>query len=173
MSWILYLKVMYFLTFPGANKVTKPKRGYISERRISQHKWRAVKNVVPSIPSISGQQTWDEATMPARWMARPLQECGEIRSDHHHDEGDENLVCFASTLGMWDMAGIWSIRGTMLVKIWCSSRADTSPAGPEYLLTTWEGGGAAPGPQGAISGPQLGSGPGPLVLQGQVAAGLI
>ena len=62
---------MYFLTFPGANKVTKPKRGYISEQRISQHKWRAVKNVVPSIPSISGQQTRDEATMPARWMAGP------------------------------------------------------------------------------------------------------
>ena len=76
----------------------------------------------------------------ARWMAGPLQECGEIRSDHHHDEGDENLVCFASTLGMWDMAGIWSIPSTMLVKIWCSSRADTSPAGPGYLLTTWEGG---------------------------------
>ena len=60
----------YFLTFPGANKVTQSRRGYISEPRISHHKWRATKIFVPSIPSISGQQTWDEATMAERWMAR-------------------------------------------------------------------------------------------------------
>ena len=70
----------YFLTFPGANKVTQSRRGYISEPRISHHKWRAVKIFVPSIPSISGQQTWDEATMAERdgWPG-PHQECGDLR----------------------------------------------------------------------------------------------
>ena len=37
----------------------------------------AVKNFVPSIPSISGQQTWDDATMPGDgWRAS--QECGDV-----------------------------------------------------------------------------------------------
>ena len=92
----------YFLTFPGANKVTQSQRGYISEPRISHHKWRAVKIFVPSIPSISGQQTWDEATMAERdgWPG-PHQECGDLRRVIRlMSSGDENLVCFASTLGM-------------------------------------------------------------------------
>ena len=71
------------------------------------------------------------------------------RSDQsdHSDEGDENLVCFASTLGMWDMAGIWSIRGTMLVKIWCSSGADIWHR-LMALVTTWGEGEGAGDPGG-------------------------
>ena len=143
----------YFLTFPGANKVTQSQWGYISEPRISHHKWRAVKIFVPSIPSISGQQTWDEATMAERdgWPG-PHQECGDLRLRRVisvMSSGDENLVCFASTLGMWDMAGIWSIRGTMLVKIWCSSGADIWH---RPMVTTWGGEGSAVDPGGPYLG---------------------
>ena len=161
----------YFLAFPGAMKVTKPVRGYISERRISQHKWLAVKNVVPSIPSISGQQTWDEATMPERWMA------GASSPRMWRDQSGVIIIL------MRVMKTLFALHQPWECEIWpgydpfvaqCLSKFDVAvePTHQLVLVTSIsvsrppEGGGEGWVPQGVISGPQLGPGPGPLLLQG-------